>query len=415
MFSCKLMKGIMALALSAMILTACGTDEPKRPETSDPAVKPTPENPTPDPTPDPTPEPDPIGESAMDAARAITAGWNLGNSLEVPEGETAWGNPRTSKILIEKVHAAGFNALRLPCAWGSHLVSDAQPYTIDPAWLHRVQEVVDYAYSLGMYVIINTHWDGGWLELHGSEAHMEAVAAKERAIWTQIATHFAPYGQRLIFAGNNEMRSLRSGNEWWGEPDAGERRALNLYNKTFVEAVRATGGNNAVRNLVVQAWCCNPWYALGSLEMPADAEPGHLMAEVHFYDPMDYTHSATGRQLWGVRPGYVASDTNGEDYIDNLFGQLKARFVDSGYPVVLGEYGTVSHSASNARIKEAEAYYLEYVTMAARKNGIVPFVWDNGQPGTGSFGLFDRRTGIVKQQHMVDGILSGAAKTNYPF
>lgn len=361
------------------------------------------------------PTDDNIGETAQQAVRNIFAGWNIGNSLEVPDGETAWGNPEVSRELIDGVKSAGFNAVRIPGAWGSHLVADAAPYTIDSAWLSRVHEVVDYAYGNGMYVIINTHWDGGWLELHANAADCEAVVKKEKAIWTQIADEFADYGQRLIFAGNNEIRNKVGANENWGIPSADERRALEAYNQAFVDAVRATGGNNALRNLVVQSWCCNPWRALDALTMPSDPADSHLLAEVHFYDPMDFTHTDKKLKYWGYRKGYHTADNiNQEDYIDNLFGMLKAGLVDKGYPVILGEYGTVCHSVSDKRIKSSERYYLEYVTKAVKDNGLAPFYWDNGQPQKGTFGIFNRHSGSVAVPHMLHGILQGACEGNYP-
>lgn len=357
-----------------------------------------------------------IGETAQQAVKNIFAGWNIGNSLEVPEGETAWGNPATTQKLIDGVKAAGFNAIRIPCAWNSHLVADAEPFTIDPTWMARVREVVDYAYKNGMYVIINTHWDGGWLELHANSDDCANVVKKEKAIWTQIANEFADYGQRLIFAGNNEVRNKVGENENWGMPSDGERAALETYNQAFVDAVRATGGNNALRNLVVQSWCCNPWRALDALTMPADPAQSHLMAEVHFYDPMDFTHTDKKLRSWGYRKGYYTADNdNQEDYIDNLFGLLKANFVDKGYPIILGEYGTVCHSITDKTVKKSDYYYLEYVTKAAKENGIAPFYWDNGKPQTGTFGIINRTTGIIAVPHMLNGIMKGACTGKYPY
>lgn len=357
-----------------------------------------------------------IGETARQAVKNIFAGWNIGNSLEVPEGETAWGNPATTQKLIDGVKTAGFNAIRIPCAWNSHLVADAEPFTIDPTWIARVREVVDYAYKNGMYVIINTHWDGGWLELHANSDDCANVVKKEKAIWTQIANEFADYGQRLIFAGNNEVRNKVGENENWGMPSDGERAALETYNQAFVDAVRATGGNNALRNLVVQSWCCNPWRALDALTMPADPAQSHLMAEVHFYDPMDFTHTDKKLRSWGYRKGYYTADNdNQEDYIDNLFGLLKANFVDKGYPIILGEYGTVCHSITDKTVKKSDYYYLEYVTKAAKENGMAPFYWDNGQPQTGTFGIINRTTGAIAVPHMLNGIMKGACTGKYPF
>lgn len=354
-----------------------------------------------------------IGETAQQAVKNIFAGWNIGNSLEVPEGETAWGNPATTQKLIDSVKAAGFNAIRIPCAWNSHLVADAEPFTINPTWMARVREVVDYAYKNGMYVIINTHWDGGWLELHANSDDCANVVKKEKAIWTQIANEFADYGQRLIFAGNNEVRNKVGENENWGMPSDGERAALETYNQAFIDAVRATGGNNALRNLVVQSWCCNPWRALDALTMPADPAQSHLMAEVHFYDPMDFTHTDKKLRSWGYRKGYYTADNdNQEDYIDNLFGLLKANFVDKGYPIILGEYGTVCHSITDKTVKKSDYYYLEYVTKAAKENGIAPFYWDNGQPQTGTFGIINRTTGAIAVPHMLNGIMKGATASH---
>lgn len=362
------------------------------------------------------PTDDNIGETAREAVKNIFAGWNIGNSLEVPDGETAWGNPAVNKNLIDGLKAVGFNAIRIPCAWGSHLVADKEPYTIDPNWMRRVHEVVDYVYKNGMYVIINTHWDGGWLELHANADDCDAVVKKEIAIWTQIANEFADYGQRLIFAGNNEIRNKIGDNENWGMPSDGERKALEAYNQAFVDAVRATGGKNAQRNLVVQSWCCNPWRALDALTMPEDPADSHLLAEVHFYDPMDFTHTDKKLTHWGYRKGYYTADNNNqEDYIDNLFGLLKANFVDKGYPVILGEYGTVCHSVTDIEIKKSDFYYLEYVTKAAKDNGLAPFYWDNGQPKIGTFGIINRNTGVISVPHMLNGIMQGACEGKYPF
>ena len=195
--------------------------------------------------------------NAIEVASKIYAGWNLGNTLEASGGETAWGNPLTSKTLIDGVKAAGFNAVRIPCAWNQYLVADEAPFTIKPEWIERVKEVVDYVVANDMYAIINIHWDGGWLEQHANATDKEAVNIKQKALWTQIATAFESYGDNLLFAGCNEVRD---GNNW-GMPDAGNRDALESYNQTFVDAVRATGGNNLSRNLIVQSWCCNPWRA----------------------------------------------------------------------------------------------------------------------------------------------------------
>lgn len=353
--------------------------------------------------------------NAIEVASKIYAGWNLGNTLEASGGETAWGNPLTSKTLIDGVKAAGFNAVRIPCAWNQYLVADEAPFTIKPEWIERVKEVVDYVVANDMYAIINIHWDGGWLEQHANATDKEAVNIKQKALWTQIATAFESYGDNLLFAGCNEVRD---GNNW-GMPDAGNRDALESYNQTFVDAVRATGGNNLSRNLIVQSWCCNPWRALDALTLPNDPVADHLMAEVHFYDPQNFSHhqdnEANQHTLWGYRKGYVTSNDYQEDYIDDLFAKLKTAYVDKGYPIILGEYGTICHSLNDEKIMASQAYYLEYVTMAAKNNGLVPFVWDTGQAGLNSFGIMNRNNGSVSNQSMLNGIMTGAEAGKYPF
>lgn len=358
---------------------------------------------------------DEMGETALQAVKNIVAGWNIGNTLEATEGEGSWGNPCASRRLIDGVRSAGFNAVRIPCSWHTHLLDDAEPYTIDPAWLERVKEVIDYAYDAGMYVVINTHWDGGWLEQHANEDDCDRVVKKEKAIWTQIANAYAGYGQRLIFAGNNEIRNNVGDHDNWGTPSPGERKALEAYNQAFVDAVRSTGGNNAVRNLAVQSWCCNPILALEELTLPHDPADSHLMVEVHFYEPMDYTHTTDERLYWGERRGFTADSDYQESYIDELFGRLRARFVDQGYGVILGEYGTKCHSKDKADLMQCDRYYLEYVTKAAKDNGLAPFYWDNGFHAVGAFGVFDRYTGEVVACHLHDGIMAGARSGQYPF
>ena len=143
--------------------------------------------------------------NASQIAGQIQAGWNLGNTMEAQCGETAWGNPMVNQQLINAVKAAGFNAIRIPAAWDCH--ADQTTLTIDAAWMARVKQVVDYAYNQGMYVILNIHWDGGWLEEHPLYSYQAAVNQKQRAYWTQIANTFKNYNERLLFAGTNEVHA----------------------------------------------------------------------------------------------------------------------------------------------------------------------------------------------------------------
>lgn len=348
-----------------------------------------------------------ITVKATEVAKAISSGLNIGNTMECPSGEGAWSGAKINSDYLKGIKAAGFGAVRIPCAWGSHLVADESPWTIDPTWMARVKEVVSEAISAGLYVVLNDHWDNGWLENNANAESKDAVAVKEKAIWTQIANEFNGFDERLIFAGNNEIRN----GENWVKPNSGENDALTLFNQTFVDAVRATGGNNATRTIVVQTWCCNPWYALDdAYVIPTDpAGKGYMMIEVHCYDPQDYALNYT-YNMWGARKGYTDKKDNQEDYYDDLFGRLKKKFVDNGYPVVLGEYGINRQhdDVSPANYEASAAYHNEYVTMAAKNNGIVPFLWETGS-------MMNRNNGSVKLQYLVDGIMAGAAAGSYPF
>jgi endoglucanase len=318
------------------------------------------------------------------------------------------------------VNDAGFNTVRIPCAWDSHIVNNQ----IDPAWLARVKEVIDYCYNNEMYVIINIHWDGGWLENNPTYAQQNAVNAKQEAYWLQIANYFADYDEHLLFAGANEV------NIDWAKPTTENLEVLESYLQTFVDAVRSTGGKNTYRTLIVQSYSCSGEYAQ-SMNLPSDPTSERLMAEVHSYEPYQFgqmTEDADWGNMfyfWGA--DYHQYDTTGgtrtatwgeEDYMDSYYHDLKTKFVDSGVPVILGEYGAI-HRANLGDIQSnyeaSRAFYYEYVTKAAKDNGVVPVVWDNGYNGENGFAIFDRNNGSVLDSAVLDGIMKGAAAGQYPF
>jgi endoglucanase len=347
--------------------------------------------------------------TASQVAGQISLGWNLGNTLEAICGETAWGNPAVTQQFINSVKAAGFNAVRIPAAWDCH--ANQSTLTIDSAWMARVKAVVDYAYSQGMYVILNIHWDGGWLEEHPLYSYQEAVNQKQRAYWTQIANTFINYNEHLLFAGTNEVHAD------YGTPTTEHITVQQSYLQTFVDAVRATGGNNASRTLVVQTYNTNIWHGLDFFWLPSDTISNRLMVEVHHYDPYDYTLNPNGRCLyWGAPyPSQRECTWAQEAYHDDLFARVRAEWVDQGVPVMIGEYGVATRPNLNL---ESRQYYLEYVNRAAAANGIKTFYWDNGvQPSqTNGFALFNRTNGAVVDQGALDAIKRGAGggtSTNY--
>ncbi|MDR0864871.1 MAG: cellulase family glycosylhydrolase [Candidatus Symbiothrix sp.] len=346
---------------------------------------------------------------AKDLAAQLKIGWNLGNSLEATSetnaSETMWGNPKTSKRLIDAVKAAGFNAIRIPCAWSGY-IENQETYKISDAWLARVKEVVDYCIDNEMYTIINIHWDRGWLEENPFYAKQEEVNKKQKALWTQIAGFFKDYDEHLLLAGTNEVHA------GYGTPSAENIAVQSSYNQTFVDAVRATGGKNAWRNLVVQAYNTNSEYAIKYLKMPEDKAKKRLMVEVHYYDPWDFCgDESSSIYLWGKDySGKGVSTWGQEAYANERFAGMKTNFVDKGIPVILGEYGAILRSKlSDLEEQEhiqARNYYLNYITKTAQENGCIPFYWDNGNTGNNGFGLFNRSTGAQVYPDAIQAIVS---------
>jgi len=352
--------------------------------------------------------------SAKILAAKMVAGWNLGNTLEVPGDETGWGNPKTTQLLIDSIKAAGFNTVRLPCAWYSHLV-DGATCKVDPNWLARVKEVIDYCYHDNMYVILNIHWDGGWLENNPTYLKQPEVNAMQKAIWEQIAMYFCNYDEHLLFAGTNEV------NASWATPTLENILVQQSYVQTFLTAVRSTGGKNAYRNLVAQSYSCNIGYAKTYNKLPYDYVADRLFVEVHFYDPYEFCFSTgTGANYYWGSPYAALGVTNWgqEDWVRSEFGIMKTNFVNKGYPVILGEYGPIQRlsltGTALANHLASRAYYLNYVTKTAKINGMVPCYWDNGVTDNG-FALFTRSSGAIFDRQAVNAIIQGAAEGVYPF
>ena len=340
----------------------------------------------------------------------VVMGWNLGNALESEGAETSWGNPATTREMIQAVKAQGFNAIRVPVRWGQHC--DMTTMTVDEKWMARVKEVVDWCLAEDMYVIINTHHDL-WLEHYPTNDKKEELNGKLRKLWTNIATAFADYDGRLAFAGLNEVNAK---GDWGLTPTQENFDVTNSFNQTFVDAVRATGGNNAKRNLIVQSYRCNPSMGLSNLVVPTDPTSKRLSVEFHYYDPYSYCSGADGcYNYWGIAfsdKGTVTPDGN-EKSLANFFLTLRKKWWEQGLGVVIGEYGCSCHYTSSDKQTQEDnmQYYMKCLVSEARKNGFAAFVWDNNAYGNGSekFGIFDRRNGMnVKTPFFLDGIKEGS-------
>lgn len=369
------------------------------------------------------PAPDKTGmeSDATTLAKKIFMGWNLGNSLEAPGSEVAWGNPRTTKAMIDVVKASGFNAVRIPCAWDNYL-EDQITYKIKESWFARVKEVVNYCVDNDMYAIINIHWDGGWLENNCTPDKQEEVTYKQHVLWTQIASYFRDYDEHLLFAGCNEPNV----------DSPGQMAVLKAYEQTFIDAVRATGGRNAYRNLIVQGPGTDIDNTDNLMDMPADSEPGRLMMEVHYYSPWLFCileedggndwntmHYFWGRDFERYATGEYAgrwSGEWGEEYVNTQFQKMKTRFADNGIPVILGEFGAVRRILADPVIQQAHdesrAYFFRYIMEQSKNHGLVPFFWDNGGSNKP---LFDRMNGMTPDPLLLNAMVEGAEAGNYPF
>lgn len=344
-------------------------------------------------------------ETAVTAAGNITVGWNLGNALDScgewialytegkPENyETAWGNPVTTKELITAVKNAGFNAVRVPVTWAEHIDENG---SINDEWLDRVQQVVDHVISQDMYCVLNVHHDAGadgWLEA-SADCFMNS-SKKFAGLWNSIAVRFREYGSKLIFEGFNEM--LDSRNSWSDAQESDAYKAVNDFNQLFVDTVRATGGNNAERNLMVQVYSgsCSE-KALEGFVLPHDSAEDHLIIQTHNYDPQGFTANdatwTTMTDTWGS-----AAD---KQYFDQVFDRLERFAKEQGAPLVIGEFG-----ANYKGNEPSRELYAEYFVTSAAKHGIKCFWWD-----TGDMALFDRSTCAVKYPGMVKALIKNSA------
>lgn len=338
--------------------------------------------------------------TSVELTAAMGTGWNLGNTLEAIGGETAWGNPMAGRQLIDGVKAAGFNTIRIPVSWSNF--SDAANFTISTAWINRVQEVVDYAIANNMYVILNEHWDNGWMQ--PTYAQQTYVNNRLGIMWKQIATRFRDYDHHLIFAGTNEVMVTND----YGTPTKEYYTVQNSFNQTFVTAVRTTGGRNAYRYLAVQGFNTNIDHTINFAVVPQDPTPSRLLMEVHFYDPFNFTLAdANTITQWGsitTDPSRAEAWAN-EAYVDNQFQRMKTNFIDKGIGVILGEYGAISRT-DVAGHKAFRLYWTNYVSTSARSHGLVPVWWDAGLPQNNhSMGVFNRSTGQVAHQDLLNAIL----------
>lgn len=353
---------------------------------------------------------------ALEFVHNMKIGWNLGNTLDAySEGslanelssETYWGNPATAKGMIDAIQEAGFNSVRIPVSWHPHV---DESYQISEAWLDRVQEVVDYAYDNGMYVILNIHHDNSEQFIYPSSQYLEQSVTYVTTIWQQLGERFADYDEHLIFECMNEPRQVGTAWEWWlnGSDECADAVAcINEINQEFVNTVRALGGNNRNRYLMIPGYDASAQGALDSgFILPADAEgvENRLIVSIHAYTPYSFALQAEGEN--GSTSEFDSDTAGNTSEIDSFMNQLYERFISNGIPVVIGEFGSRDKGQNiQARIDHA-TYYIA----AARARGISCFWWDNNVFfGSGeNFGLYNRSSGSFPYPELVEGLMKYA-------
>lgn len=332
---------------------------------------------------------------STELVKEIKIGWSLGNTLDSTGGsgvdsETSWGNIVTTKEMMTAVKDAGFNIVRIPTTWGIHMDENN---IVDEAWMDRVQEVVDYAYSQDMFVILNIHHE----EWHDPYYETEAESTEKlKALWTQIGTRFAGYDEKLIFEGLNEPRKRNTSLEWNGGDDEGHE-VVNNFNAAFVETIRGLGGNNAKRHLMIPGYAASSTAsALKAIKIPEGDDK--IIVSVHAYIPYAFalSNDLTARS-------FSPDDTSANDII-YLMDSLKTNFIDKGTPVIIGEFG-----ARNKANEEIRGEWATFYVSQAKAIGVPCLWWDNGAfTGTGeNFGILNRSSCTWEYPAVVEGLMKG--------
>ena len=337
--------------------------------------------------------------SSWELISEIEVGWNLGNSLDVYNrtglnAEIAWGNPRTTFEMIRAVSKAGFDSVRVPVTWQRHL-GDAPDYLIDEEWLDRVEEVVGYVLTTGMYCILTTHHEH-WIfpDAENEPQNTEKLIA----IWTQLSDRFKDYNEKLLFAGMNEPRLKGTSDEWnGGTPES--REIINRLNMAFINTVRTSGGRNELRHLLIPAYAASAEdVAMEALSNAFPNDDDKIIALINSYTPYSFALSTRGGDRW-------IPDIH-EQEIDCLFDRLKAHFIDKGIPVIIGETGALNKNDNlGARVAWTRYYFGK-----ARELGIPVFWWDNGvleeyRNGVEVLGLLDRHEAKFIHPEIIDAIM----------
>ena len=318
--------------------------------------------------------------SSIDFAKNLVIGWNLGNTLDAPT-ETGWGMPTTTQAMLTAVKAAGFKTVRIPVSWSKH-ITDSTNYTIDSTWMARVKEVVDYAYNQGMYVILNVHHDNyststsdglGSSSVYGYAITTDTTLQTKsknylNKVWTQIATTFASYDEKLIFEVLNEPRTVGESTEWHIE-DSNSSTATTYnniitdYENTCISAIRAVSGNEN-RFIMVPPYAASGTMSvtLNNYTMPTDTATDKLILSTHAYSPYNFAMANSDSTF----------DSEDEASLTSIFNLLNTKYISQGIGVVMGEASASNKNNTAERIKWVQSYFAK-----AKAIGIPVILWDN--------------------------------------
>jgi len=358
--------------------------------------------------------------TAKSIAAEMGVGWNIGNSMEVPGNPTNWGNPIPTQKLIDSVKAAGFKTVRIPCAWDSY--ADATTHVIKSEWMAQVKQVVDFCIKDSLFVVLNIHWDGGWIEgkidsAATRPAMLATMKTKQGAYWKQIATAFKDYDRHLLFASANEP----------GVDNQANLGILMSLHQIFVDTVRATGSKNASRTLILQGPSTSFEHSADWItNLPTDKIADRFMVEAHFYpyqyclmsQPANWGTMAYPFYYWGK--GYhsttdlIHNPNWGEEaYVDSQFNLMKPKFLDKNIPVLVGEFGAMKRmtlTGDSLRLSIlGRRHFYNYVVGAALSRGMIPVLWDAGGKGDGTMSVFDRtKDGAVYDLGLLNAVRTAA-------
>lgn len=394
-YSKKILAAVSAAAISLSMLAACGSGDSSSTDGKEKTANA-----------DTSASEEMRDITSMELVKEMKLGYNLGNSLDVCNAdrdgdgvanetadvvdETLWGNPTVTKEQLQFVKDSGFDSVRIPITWRDHTSmpwdsSTQEEYKIDEEWMDRVQEVVDYAYDLDLYVIINVHHDGGgdpdfgaWIR--NASTDYDGVEARYTRLWEQICERFADYGDKLIFESMNEVG--------FDDMDgASAYETLNKLNQKFVDTVRASGGNNGKRHLLIAGYWTDVAMTCDSrFVMPTDPE-NRCIVSVHYYTPWEFC-TTTNKNEWG---------TDAEvSTMESKVQQMKTTFVDKGIPVIFGEYGTCYGNDEASRVKFCETF-----VKLCSDAGMATYIWDDG-------GLFIRSEMKWQNEDIITAIKKSA-------